>query len=140
MTAAHCVWGRLKIAQQSNHYGLAGCNQRSSSDCTKLYFTWVWNHPLYFPPLQFVPGIGIQNDVALIKIANPFTTWPSNIRPVCMPRKMSPPWGFDKETVAGWGIDEWSNLQDDLKYVSTLSFLYHVQISVTLLPIPNVVI
>ena len=123
MTAAHCTWGRIKIANTANHYGLAGCNQRSSSDCRRLYFTWAWNHPLYFPPLTLVPGIGIQNDIALIKIANPFTTWPSNIRPVCMPSKMSPPWGFDKVTVAGWGVDEWDNLQDRLKYVSIFQLI-----------------
>ena len=50
MTAAHCTWGRVKIAM-SNHYGLAGCNQRSSPNCHRLRFVWAWNHPLYFPPL-----------------------------------------------------------------------------------------
>ena len=120
MTAAHCTWGRVKIWFSATHYGLAGCNQRSSPNCHRLNFAWAWNHPLYFPPLTLVPGIGIQNDISLIKIANPFTSWPSNIRPVCLPSKMSPPWGFDKVTVAGWGIDEWDNLQDNLKYVSSI--------------------
>ena len=134
MTAAHCTWGRIKIWFSSTHYGLAGCNNRQSADCHRLNFAWVWNHPLYFPPLQLVPGVGIQNDIALIKLANPFSSWPNNIRPVCLPSEMSPPWGFDKVTVAGWGVDEAQNLQTNLKYVSmsNLRYLLHVRVQTDL--------
>ena len=70
-----------------------------------------------------LPVAGIQNDVSLIKLANPFTSWPSNIRPVCQPSAMSPPWGFDKLTIAGWGLNDAGQLEDDLKYVSTVQCL-----------------
>jgi hypothetical protein len=99
------------------HYALIGCNKRSTCT-TKYYFAWKWEHPLYIP--SFLPVVGLLNDVALLRLKTPFTasTYPSTVRPVCLPSWPSPPWGFQPIVQAGWGKDQTGRVTDDLKYVS----------------------
>ena len=93
----------------------------------KLFWPWLQIstdvHTFYqlFEPLPVVPTMTkvwmSYMRISLPQLANPFTSWPSNIRPVCQPSAMSPPWGFDKLTIAGWGRNDQGQLEDDLKYV-----------------------
>ncbi len=92
-----------------------GCVRRST--CPNIYrFSAYYGHPLYVP--NVVQFVGLANDISLIKLATPFTasTYPSAIRPVCLPMLPPPPWGTSGVVVSGWGRDRSGSSTNDLKW------------------------
>ena len=60
----------------------------------------------------------------LPQLRTPFTasTYPSTVRPVCLPTLPLPPWGFTTLVVAGWGRNALigGSLTDNLKWASRI--------------------
>ena len=69
-----------------------------------------------------VPAVGLANDVAVLRLATPFTaaSYPRNVRPVCLPSARLPLVGGYSLTVAGWGVGLTLSTTDELREVSTL--------------------
>jgi hypothetical protein len=117
LTAGHCAWGII-FPWLPIYYGMIGCNVRSTCpSANKIFFDHVVVHPLYFPPLSFVPGIGIANDVAMLRLSTPYTasSYPSAVRPICMPTEPLYPWGFYEVIATGWGIGITTSTTDELR-------------------------
>ena len=69
-----------------------------------------------------VPTIGLANDIAVLRLATPFTadSYPNNVRPVCLPSARLPVVGGYPLSVAGWGIGLTLSTMDELREVNTM--------------------
>lgn len=69
-----------------------------------------------------VPTIGLANDIAVLRLATPFTadSYPNNVRPVCLPSARLPVVGGYSLSVAGWGIGLTLSTTDELREVNTM--------------------
>ena len=105
--------------------GLVGCLSRS--DCpNRIHFSHYWTHPLFVPG-SIVPLVGLANDIAVLRLATPFTagSYPRNVRPVCLPSAGLPVLGLHPLSVAGWGIGLTLSTTDELRKVfSSDSFAF----------------
>jgi hypothetical protein len=104
---------------------LLGCNSRTFCLPTnKFFFSDYKVHPLYFP-VQ-IPGIGIANDVSLIKLKVAFNifTYPKTVRPVCLPTLPMSPLGFQYVIATGWGVGLFGSPTDLLREVSCIMCSY----------------
>ena len=103
---------------QNLYYGLVGCIRRSGCP-NRVHFSTYWTHPAYVPGV--VPAVGLANDVAVLRLATPFTaaSYPRNVRPVCLPSARLPLVGGYSLTVAGWGVGLTLSTTDELREVHT---------------------